>query len=86
MEAMELGIPVIATDVGSISEHIISNNNGFLAPVEKLEFLEFSNSIINKLVTDKNLYYSTSKNARKYAEDNFNIIDFNIKYRELFYE
>lgn len=86
MEAMELGIPVIGTNVGSISEHLINNKNGFLIPVEPLEFLEFSNSIINKLVSDKELYFSISKNARKYAEDNFNIIDFNIKYRELFYE
>ena len=34
MEAMELGIPVIATDVGSISEHLSSYENGFFYPLK----------------------------------------------------
>lgn len=32
MEAMSLGIPVIATDVGGVAEIVSNNNNGFLIP------------------------------------------------------
>ena len=86
MEAMELGIPVIATDVGSISEHVISYENGFLAPVEEKVFLEYTSGIITELKSNKELYFDISKNARKYAEKNFSIEVFNSKYQELFYE
>lgn len=86
MEAMELGIPVIATNVGSISEHVISYENSFLAPVEEKVFLEYTSSIINELKNNKELYFDISKNARSHAERNFSIEVFNSKYQELFYE
>jgi len=86
MEAMELGIPVIATDVGSISEHVISYENGFLAPVEEKVFLEYTSSIIKELIGNKELYFDISKNARNHAEKFFSIEVFNSKYQELFYE
>jgi len=86
MEAMELGIPVIATDVGSVSEHVISYENGFLAPVEEKVFLKYVSGIIKELISNKELYFDISKNARSYAERNFSIEVFNSKYQELFYE
>lgn len=86
MEAMELGIPVIATDVGSISEHVISYENGFLGPVEKEAFLEYATRIIGELTSREELYFELSKNARNHAEKNFSIEIFNSKYCELFYE
>ncbi|MGL2994900.1 glycosyltransferase family 4 protein [Flavobacterium sp. TSSA_36] len=86
MEAMELGIPVIATDVGSISEHVISYENGFLAPVEEKVFLEYTLGIINELKSNEELYFDISKNARNHAERNFSIGVFNSKYQQLFYE
>ncbi len=86
MEAMELGIPVIATDVGSISEHVLETVNGFVGPVEPLEFLNFSSLLINTILEDKELYISLSMNAREHAVANFDIESFKIKYRELFYE
>jgi glycosyltransferase involved in cell wall biosynthesis len=86
MEAMELGIPVIATDVGSISEHVISYENGFLGPVEKKAFLEYAFAIIGELTSREELYFELSKNARNHAEKNFSIEIFNSKYCELFYE
>lgn len=85
MEAMELGIPVIATNVGSIEEHLIDNLNGFLGPVEEDDFLSFAVRKINNLRIDKELYVRISFQARKYAEENFGIDKFNKKYRELFY-
>jgi glycosyltransferase involved in cell wall biosynthesis len=86
MEAMELGIPVIATDVGSISEHLIDYANGFLAPVEKDTFFKFATENIIAVMNNKKLYFSMSLNARRYAEMNFAIEKFNAKYRKLFYE
>ncbi|SHG11722.1 Glycosyltransferase involved in cell wall bisynthesis [Flavobacterium micromati] len=86
MEAMELGIPVLATDVGSISEHLINYQNGFIGSIEKKSFLNFASTIIFKLIKNKELYTNLSLNARDHAVVNFNINKFQSKYRELFYE
>lgn len=85
MEAMELGIPVITTNVGSIPDHLIDNINGFLVPVENHEFISFSLGYIKKLIQDEELYLNMSLNARNYAVENFGIEEFKIKYREMFY-
>ncbi len=86
MEAMEMGIPVLASDVGSISEHIIHYENGFLGKVDENEFLSFAMTKIKIIVDDKELYHKLSLNARNYAENNFAIDKFNKLYLELFYE
>lgn len=86
MEAMELGIPVLATDVGSISEHVVDYQNGFIGPIEQEFFLNFSSTIILKLIADEQLFYNLSINARQYAENNFAIEKFNTNYRKLFNE
>ncbi|GAA4290514.1 glycosyltransferase family 4 protein [Aestuariibaculum suncheonense] len=86
MEAMELGIPVIATDVGSISDHVKNNFNGFIGPIKTELFIIFSKHCINNLIGDYKLYKSLAVNARNYAEANFDIEKFNSNYRELFYE
>lgn len=86
MEAMEMGIPVIATNVGSISEHIINDENGFLSDVNKEQFLNFATSKIKLIIEDEELYHNLSLKAREHAEQNFDIKIFNKQYRELFYE
>ena len=86
MEAMEMGIPVIATDVGSIAEHVINDVNGYLGGVDKEEFLRFAISKVNIIIQDKELYRNLSLKAREHAEQNFDIKNFNKQYRELFYE
>lgn len=86
MEAMELGIPVIATDVGSISEHVIDAENGFLLPVNDKEFIEIAIQKLCTLKSDKELYYKISTAARTHAVQYFNIEIFNKQYQELFYE
>ncbi|OOG78967.1 glycosyltransferase family 4 protein, partial [Flavobacterium sp. A45] len=86
MEAMELGIPVLTTNVGSISEHLIDDKNGFLGSVHEDEFLNFATEKIKKLIITKELYVCMSLNAREHAVKNFDIENFNARYRELFYE
>ena len=86
MEAMELGIPIIATNVGSIGEHIINDKYGYLSEVDDKMFLIFTIEKIKAIIEDKVLYRNLSLNAREYAEQNFDIKDFNKQYRELFYE
>lgn len=86
MEAMEMGIPVIATDVGSIAEHVINSKNGYLSSVDEGAFLSFTKYKINEIIQDRNLYRNLSLKAREHAEQNFDIEIFNKQYRELFYE
>jgi glycosyltransferase involved in cell wall biosynthesis len=86
MEAMELGIPVIATDVGNIAEHVINDINGYLSAIDKEEFLRFTIEKINIIIQDKKLYRNLSLKARGHAEQNFDVKNFNKQYRDLFYE
>ncbi|WP_299177512.1 glycosyltransferase family 4 protein [uncultured Chryseobacterium sp.] len=82
MEAMELGIPVIATDVGSIKEHI-NERNGFVFESDKEAFIEKAVKTIGRLVDDKDSYHTLSYEAREYAVKNFDISRFRQKYLEL---
>jgi len=86
MEAMELGIPVISTNVGSISEHVINDMNGYLAVDNtESEFIKFARNKILLLSSNKELYSRLSFNARDYAVKNFSLDSFKKKYRSLFY-
>jgi len=84
MEAMEQGIPVISTGVGSIEEHLHNGFNGFIYNgIDSEGFLEFSKLKINLMAQDKELYTNLSFNARSYAEKYFNIDNFYEAYKEL---
>lgn len=84
MEAMELGIPVISTAVGSIYEHVIDGENGYISDnIESENFLKFCFSKIELLSNDKELYTNISLSARAYAETNFNISNFYDSYRKI---
>lgn len=85
MEAMELGIPVISTNVGSISEHVINDVNGYLYDDNSEGgFVKFASDRILQLSTNKELYSKLSFNAREYAVNNFSIDTFKEKYGSLF--
>lgn len=87
MEAMELGIPVISTNVGSISDHVIDDVNGFVSDNNSESgFIEFAQDKILQLSSNKELYSKLSINAREYAVNNFCIDSFKEKYRSLFYD
>jgi glycosyltransferase involved in cell wall biosynthesis len=83
MEAMELGIPVIATNVGNISEHVENNSNGFVFNVDESDFINEACEAIKKLRDNSEIYHRLSENARKYAVQNFDIKDFRIRYKKL---
>jgi len=87
MEAMELGIPVISTDVGSIAEHLINDKNGYIiSTIEENEILNFIVAKIEYMISNKEIYCKLSLNARQYACDHFDNQIFEQKYHELFYE
>lgn len=87
MEAMELGIPVISTNVGSIEEHLINDINGFLiSEIEENKFLKQAVEKIKYISENKEIYFNLSLNARQYACKYFNDENFEKKYIELFYE
>lgn len=84
MEAMSYGVIVISTDVGSIEEHIKSNDNGFLISESDPE--QIIRSISEKIVVlsqDSELRKTLHANALAYARANFRIEEFNKAYQKL---
>lgn len=67
LEAMSLGVPVISTNVGSIEEAVINNQNGFI--INPGDIGELKKSIEEILIKDKWIYMA--KNAKEIAEENF---------------
>ena len=70
LEAAACGIPVITTDTIGCREAIIPGFTGDLVPIQNSN--ELANTIIN-LVMDKNRLNKYSSNARKFAENKFDI-------------
>ena len=71
LEALSMGVPVIASSVGGLP-HIIQNGyNGFLCqPNDIQDFVDH----IQTLSNDANLYSQMQKNARIYAETHLNLV------------
>jgi glycosyltransferase involved in cell wall biosynthesis len=87
MEAMEMGIPVIATNVGSVFEHVLDNYNGYISnDNSEIGFVKFASEKILQLSSNKELYNKLSFNSREHAVKNFCINIFKEKYRSLFYD
>jgi len=64
-EAMAAGLPVIATNVGDVSELLKDGRNGYLVRIGDVE--ETAAAVI-RLLNDKSLYEELSANARRAAE------------------
>jgi glycosyltransferase involved in cell wall biosynthesis len=69
LEALAMGIPVIASDIGGISEIVKSNENGFLVPVGDLNRIV---SAIQKISENPEFYQFLSKNANRLITEKFN--------------
>ena len=70
MEAMSMGIPIVASAVGGCLELISQMHSGILFPVNDTE--EFVQAI-EKLILDKRLAYSLGANARLTVQDKFSL-------------
>ena len=70
MEAMSYGMPVIATDVGGVSEMVEEGGNGFLLPKD-FDTEQLRNYIINLLHMSSQAYTSMSEKSHEIWEDKF---------------
>jgi len=70
LEAMAMKIPVIATNIGGISEIVRNYVNGIL--IEPGNPYKLAEAII-MLMRDIDLYKRLAENARKFIEENYNI-------------
>ena len=67
LEAMALGVPVVATDVGGIRDHLIEPGaSGLLVPPKNSEVLH---SAIVELVSNSRLRTNLGVNAREKVKD-----------------
>ena len=67
IEAFYLRVPVVATDVGGVSEIITNGKTGLLIPPEDPEKLADS---VNRLLREENLACSLADNGYQYAMEN----------------
>lgn len=70
LEAMAAGKPIVATDVGGVSEAVIDGVNGYIVPPRDPTSL--ANAIL-KLINDSEKAKEMGKNSRRLAEEKFNL-------------
>jgi len=81
MEAQAVGLPIVATDVGSVAEVIVDGKSGFLVPsrdvnalVEKIEYL----------IEHPELWPKMGRYGRKFIEENYDIRKLNQKLLKIY--
>jgi glycosyltransferase involved in cell wall biosynthesis len=80
IEAQMAGVPIVALNVGSVSEVIISGKTGYVFE----EFDSFYVSKLRTLIEDKNLRSELGKSAKKLAQKTFNTERFVQEHLNLF--
>jgi glycosyltransferase involved in cell wall biosynthesis len=80
IEAQLVGIPIVATDVGSVSEVVLDNKTGILCDGSEKQLIEG----IKKLALDKKLRSTFSKNAKFMALKNFSTSKFIKAHRDIY--
>ena len=68
LEAMQAGLPIIATDVGGVKEAVIDSDNGFLIPKGKEQLLIRR---LTQLITDVSLRESMGQRSRELFFEKF---------------
>lgn len=81
LESIACGTPVVAFDVGGISEIAVHGKTGFLA--ENRNVSELADSILS-VISIHGLWSQLSSNCRKYAVGNFTMDKFSDSYIDLF--
>ena len=69
IEAMGLGLPCIATDVGGIKDLIDNEKNGILVPPKNSDALS---NALHHLLTNQTIAMDLGKNARRTIQQKFN--------------
>jgi glycosyltransferase involved in cell wall biosynthesis len=80
LESMAAGVPVIASDVGGNRE-LLGRDRGMLVPHGDIQALE---SAMEKFASDLSLGQTLSRNARRFAQENFTIDRMRKKHEELY--
>ncbi len=81
LEAMALGIPVVATDVGGLREVIVSNENGILVPPGKPAELA---AAVSDVLKDPLLAAAMSTRAKETVRAKFSVEAMVAEYEELY--
>ncbi|MBI4734102.1 MAG: glycosyltransferase family 4 protein, partial [Rubrobacteridae bacterium] len=81
LEALAMGIPVVATKAGGIPEIITDNHNGLLAKPNDEYSLA---ACIKKLIEDETLRCRLTENGRRHVVDNFSIDTMTAKISEVY--
>lgn len=81
LEAISFGMPVIATNVGSIAEAVLDGKNGFLVTPGDID--GYVNAL-QQLITDYSLRVSMSKKSRELAKQNYDEKKYFVKLMEVF--
>jgi glycosyltransferase involved in cell wall biosynthesis len=81
LEAMALGVPVVATDVGGLREVIVTNENGILVPPRMPTELA---GAVSTLLRDPLYATSVSKKAKETVRDRFSIAAMVAGYERLY--
>ncbi len=84
-EAMARGSIIMATPVGDLPVHVKQELNGFLFSVvdDEARIIEEAGQFVKRLLLDPELCRSISRNNIEYAFENFGLLNFENRYREL---
>ncbi|MGU8899149.1 glycosyltransferase family 4 protein [Clostridium perfringens] len=83
LEAMSYGVPVVATDVGSISEVVIDNCTGILIKEPNGKVIS---KAIKQLVENKKVWEEYSDSCKKIINEKFNDKEYFRKFYDLYFE
>lgn len=83
LEAMAVGVPVIACAAGGIPDIVDHGQNGLLTPVGRADELA---DAISRMAGDAALRSSCGRGAREKAQREFNLVDAVAKHRALYQE
>jgi len=81
LESSACGTPVVAFDVGGVSEIVMDNETGLLSKSKDVGALAAN---VERLLTDDKLRHMLSENSRNYVASNFGMEKFVNRYLEIF--
>ncbi len=80
MEAMSIGLPIVASDVKGNNE-LVSDTNGILVPINDIDRLT---AVLLSLSNEKIGLRKWGENSRKLIKEEFNLTDFVRKYKKIY--